>query len=592
MAGPDFSSMTDEQLRDFISAPAIAAGQEKAKAPSVPAAPVDNTMGMSGPELFMAGMGKRAMQIPRGVKELAIGAFGSPEAIAEYNKEKAEQKRIDKQLMSNVEAQVGAPVLDIATASLLPAKLLPQVIAAAGGAAISPTEGSIKGMELPTRVVQGTTAGVPTYGVGKTLGLLGKLSGAASGRYTPEGVEALRLNEAARRLGINRSVSDLDPSSPLAAFETSLPGYARNVERQVQAFNKAAQQTKDIPSATGRSFTERTLPGENLRTAIDEAGKNLQATGTQLWNDLDSYIVQNNIAPVTAKNTHIRGAEVLVKYSPKRNGQMIVEKNPIYQRIDEADPDAAQMLVQMMSDAKNHPKVPFSDLHKVQAAVGKALARAEKDAAAPGASTIDRQARRELKNLYGSMMSDVDAWGTKVPEAQKLYEDARTFWRDAVVPGVITNKVYNKAARGSYGMNPRGYAEPSQLYSDVVKNPRAVEELYPYMNQQGQDLTDTLQTMPDVSRALITNQPHPPAPGMGTLTTTAGMLVGSPLQLVKGAMSHMPVLQNVAGSEAAKKAYFARDVLEGTPIGQAAWGAAEIPEQKIESGLERLWAGQ
>lgn len=590
MALPDFSQMSDEELRDFISAPAIAAGQQQQQQALAPKP--DTTMGMSGPELFMAGMGKRAMQLPRGVKELAIGAFGSPEAIAEYNKEKAEQQKIDKMLMSNVEAQVGAPVLDVATASLLPAKLLPQVVAAAGGAAVSPTPGPIKGMELPTRVAQGATAGAPAFAAGKTLGLLGKLSGAATGRYTPEGVEALRLNEAAKRLGVNRSVSDLDPSSALAGFERNLPGYARTVEDQVAAFNKAAQQTKDIPSSTGKSFTERTLPGENLRESIAQAGQNLQQTGTQLWNDLDSYIVQNNIAPITAKNTHLRGAEVLVKYSPTKKGQLVVEKNPIYQRIDEMDPEAAQMLVQMMADPKNHPNVPFSDLHKIQAAVGKALARAEKDAAAPGASTIDRQAKRELKNLYGSMMSDVDAWGTKVPEAQKLYEDARTFWRDAVVPGVITNKVYNKAARGSYGMNPRGYSEPSQLYSDVVKNPRAVEELYPYMSQKGQDLTDTLQTMPDVSRALITNTPHPAAPGMGTLTTTAGMLVGSPLQLVKGAMSHMPVLQNIAGSEAAKKAYFARDVLEGTPLGQAAWGLSEIPQQKVEGGLKRLWQGQ
>lgn len=582
--------MSDDELRDFISQPAFAAGQEKAKAP--PATPVDTTMGMSGPELFMAGMGKRAMQIPRGVKELAIGAFGSPEALAEYNKEKAEQQRIDKMLMGNVEAQVGAPVLDVATAGLLPAKLLPQVIAAAGGAAVSPTQGPIKGMELPTRVAQGATAAAPTYAVGKGIGLLGKLGGAATGRYTPEGVEALKLNEAAKRLGVNRSVASLDPSSGLAGFETSLPGYARTVEQQVKDFTKAAKETKQIPSSTGKSFTDRTLEGEKLRTAIEEAGQNLQKQGQSLWGDLDSYILQNNIAPVTAKNTHLRGAEVLVKYSPTKKGQLVVEKNPIYQRIEEADPEAAQMLVQFMADAKTHPQVAFGDLHKVQAAVGKALARAEKDAGVPGASTIDRQAKRELKNLYGSMMSDVDAWGTKVPEAKQLYDDARTFWRDAVVPGAISNKVYNKAARGSYGMNPRGYQEPSQLYSDVVKNQRAMGELFPYMSQQGQDLTQTLQTMPDVSRALISGQPHPAPPGMGTVTTAAGMLVGSPLQLMKGAISNAPILKDLAGSEAAKKLYFSRDILEGTPVGQAAYGLGQIPEESAESGLEKLWSGR
>jgi len=588
----DFSKMSDEELRDFISQPAIAAGQEKAKTPAIPQAPVDTTMGMSGPELAMAGMGRRAMQIPRGVKELAIGAFGSPETQAEYNKEKAEQQKIDKMLMQNWEAQTGSGALDVATAALLPARLGPQVAAAALGAGVSPTQGPISGMELPTRAVQAGTAAAPTYGLGKGIGLLGKLSGAATGRYTPEGVEALRLNEAAKRLGMKRSLASLDPSSGMAGFETSLPGYARTVEEQVNAFNKAAQETKNIPSSTGKSFTERTLPGEKLRVSIEEAGKNLQNQGQALWNDLDAYIMQNNIAPVTAKNTHMRGAEVLVKYSPTKKGQLVVGKNPIYQRIDDADPEAAQMLVQMMADPKNHPNVAFSDLHKVQAAVGKALARAEKDASIPGASTVDRQAKRELKNLYGSMMSDVDAWGTKVPEAKQLYDDARTFWRDAVVPGAISNKVYNKAARGSYGMNPRGYSEPSQLYSDVVKNQRAMDELFPYMSQQGRDMAETLQTMPDVSKALISNTPHPPPPGMGTVTTAAGMLVGSPLQLMKAGVSNAPFLKDLASSEAVKKAYFARDVLEGTPAGQVLYGAGQIPEEKTESALEKLWSGQ
>lgn len=587
----DFSQMSDDELRDFISRPAIKAGQERQQTQLAPT-PVDVTQGMSGPELFLAGMGKRAMQIPRGVKELTIGAFGSPETIAQYNKEKAEQQKIDKMLMQNWEAQAGAPVLDIAAAGLLPAKLVPQVIAAAGGAAVSPTAGAIKGMELPTRAVQAGTAAAPTYAVGKGIGLLGKLGGAATERYTPEGIKALQQNEAAKRLGVNRSLASLDPSSAMAGFETSLPSYARTVEKQVSDFTKAAQETKQIPSSTGKSSVERTLPGEKLRVSIEEAGKNLQGQGQALWNDLDSYILQNNIAPVTAKNTHMRGAEVLVKYSPIKKGQMVVEKNPIYQRIDEADPEAAQMLVQFMADPKKHPEVAFSDLHKVQAAVGKALARAEKDASVPGASTIDRQAKRELKNLYGSMMSDVDAWGTKVPEAKQLYDDARTFWRDAVVPGAIANKVYNKAARGSYGMNPRGYSEPAQLYSDVVKNQQAMSELFPYMSQQGQDLTQTLQTMPDMSKALISGTPHPAPPGMGTVTTAAGMLVGSPLQLMKAGISQAPLLRDLAGSEAAKKLYFSRDVLEGTPAGQVLYGVGQVPEEKTESALEKLWSGQ
>jgi hypothetical protein len=267
---------------------------------------------------------------------------------------------------------------------------------------------------------------------------------------------------------------------------------------------------------------------------------------------------------------------------------MQIDKNPAVQRISEYDPDAAQLMLQMMSNPKAVPQMPFADLHKLSSAVGKALGRAEKDAAAPGASIEDRQIKRELKDLYGSLMSDVDSWGTKNPQAKNMFDEAKNFWRDAVVPGVMTNKVYNKSAKGVYGMNPRGYSEPSQLYSDVVGNPRAMQDLYPYMPQSGRDLADTLRTMPDLARSLITNTPHPPAPGMGTLTTMAGMAVGSPLQLVKGAISHAPGFQKAASSDAAKRLYFARDVLNNTPSGRLAYGAVQYPEEKLEGGLDRF----
>lgn len=597
---PDFSRMTDEELDNYehqvkqdlekrkevsVLAPALAAAKERGS-PEPEASPY----GMSGPELFFAGMGQRAMQIPRGLKELGVGAFGSPEEISAYNREKAHNKQIDAPLLNTWQGKAGGMGTDVLTAAgLLPSRLGAQMLGAAAGSMVSPIEGDIKGTEFPTRLLSGATAGVATGATGYPLQLLGKGVGAATRRYTPEGQEALRLNDAANRLGVKRNVGSLDQSSSTNAFETNLPGYSRTVEDQVKSFTQAAREVKDIPSKTGKSFESRTLEGEKLRQAIEEGGKNLEGVGSSLWKDLDSYIVQNNIAPVAATNGQVRVSSIIQNYTPIGKKGMQLDKNPAIQRISDYDPEAAQLMIQMLSNPKSAPLMPFSDLHKLSSAVGKAMGRAEKDASAPGASVIDRQMRRELKDLYGSLMSDVDSWGTKNPKAKELFDEAKTFWRDAVVPGAMTNKVYNKSSRGVYGMNPRGYSEPSQLYGDVVNNPRAMQDLYPYMPQMGRDLTDTLRTMPDVSRSLISNTPHPPAPGMGTLTTMAGMAVGSPLQLVKGALSHAPGVQRMASSDAAKRLYFSRDVLNNTPSGRLAYGAVQYPEENLEGGLNRLW---
>lgn len=582
--------MSDEELRNFISGPAVQAAKERAQ--NVAQEPVDNTQGMSGVELAAAGLGRRMLQVPRGLKELGVGAFGSPEEIAAYNREKAERDKVDQQLMSNWQAKAGSFAGDVLAAAALPSRLGAQVAGAAAGAALSPTKGDISGAEFPTRAVQAATAAAPTWAVGKGVQALGKALGAATNRFTPGGQEAMGLDEAARRLGVTRNLGSLDPSSQMAALETNLPGYARTVEKQVSQFKKAADAVKDIPSKTGRSFESRELPGENLREALVEGGKNLQSVGNSLWNDLDSYITQNNLPGVTASLGQSKTHHIIQQYTPIGKKGMQLNRNPILQRVEEYDPEAVSLLTQFASGGKTVPQVPFSDMHKVQSAVGKAKARAEIDAKAPGASVEDRQALRELKDLYGSLMTDVDNWGTKNPTAQKMFEDARTFWRDAVVPGTINNKVYSKASRGVYGANPRGYSEASQLYGDVLHNPRAVSDIYPYMPQRGRDLSDTLQTMPDVAKALTTNTPHPPAPGMGTLTTAAGMLVGSPLQLMKGMVANLPGVHQATMSVPAKKLYFARDVLENTPAGRAAYGTAEYPEQKLEGGLRRLWEGR
>lgn len=596
----DFSKYTDDELRQMLTEdatpPVLAQAQKRANDARGPKEPVDNTLGFSGPQLAAAGFAKAfADPLYYGPKEALQTIFRKgPEDLEKMNKEKADRKRIDDMLMENWPARMGNTMGQGAGLALGPSRMGAQVALSGLQSAMNPTNGPVESTAglLATRGMQGLEGAAGAAAIGVPINMAGKVLGAATKRYTPEGQEALRLNDAANRIGVRRNLGSLDQSSGLNAFESNLPGYARTVEEQSKAFTNAAKEEVQIPSKSGRSFENKTLEGEKIRKHIVEAGENLKGVGNSLWKDLDDYVLANNIPSVSANNARVSITDIIQNYTPKTRGQPNLDKNIVLARVKEYDPESFDLLKGLLTPGKAAPTVPFSEMHKLQTAVGKAVSRAEKDAGAPGASLEDRQARTQLKRLYGSLMSDVDAWGTKNPTAQGMYGDAKRFWRDVVVPGAINNKVYSKADRGVYGSNPRGYSEPSQLYSDIVKNPRAVGDLHNYMDPKGRDLIDTLTTVPDVSRSLVTNTPHPPAPGMGTLTTTAGMLLGSPLQLAKGALAHMPGFRDVMNSDAAKKLYFSRNVAKDTPLGKAAWALGRVPEQEVERKVREVREGQ
>ena len=585
----NFDEMSDEDLRKYILEPSVESYGERKKLPP-PEIP-SPIKGMSSSQLVGAGL-KKSVADPfyEGPRELARTIWrGSPSELEKFNAEKAKRQEYEHAVMGTFPGQLGHFLGKVGTSLLAPSRMLPQVLLSGATEAMSPSAGPVKGTAdlLTNRAMQGLEGAGTSAVVGAALSPLGKLAGYMGRKYTPRGEEALRLDAAARRLGVERTIGGLDPSSALAGFEASLPSYAKTVEKQVGQFSKAAQATKDIPSKSGRSTEKKVLEGEKVREAIQNAGQDLQSAGKNLWGDLDSYVVQNNLPPVKTSLASTRVQDIHKKFTPTdRKGMPDLDKNPVLQRVEEYDPSAASTLKTFLnSTGKNPVQVSFSDIHNLQTAVGKAMARAEKDAEAPGASMLDRQSKTELRNLYGSLMSDVDSWGTKNPQAQDMFNTARSFWRDVVVPGTITNKTFQKASRGTYGQNIRGYSEPSQLYSDVVRNPRAMQELSPYMTQEGRDLVDTLSTMPDVSRQLITRQPHPPAPGMGLLTTTAGMAVGSPLQLMKGILSNLPGFEAVMRSTPGKRMYFSQDVLSGTPAGKAAWGLSQEPQREMLRSL-------
>lgn len=588
----NFQEMSDEELRQFLLEPAVEAAQAREERRQEQAAAPKLTEGMGGWELYRRGLEQSLLDpLVHGPEDLARAIWsGPPEQMEQYNREKAQRQALERAVQETTAGKLGYFTGKAGMSMALPARLWAQIAGATAGGFLSPTQKPVEGAgsELMTRAAQAAEAGGTTAAIGVPMSGIGRALGASTGRYTPKGAKAMELDEAAKRIGVKRDIASLDPSGPLAGFERSLPGYPRTVERQIQEFTEAAKKEVAIPSKSGRSTETRTLEGEKIREAIEEAGKNLQAVGSSMWNDLDAYIVQNNLPGVKTSLATARVHDIASKYTPTVRGQARLDRNPIFQRVEEYDPDASALLKQFLQDPKKPPVIPFSDLHKVQTAVGKAMARAERDAGAPGASMADRKARTELRDLYGSLMNDVDAWGTKNPQAQEMFDAARGFWRDVVVPGVITNKPYGKASKGTYGRNPRGYSEPSQLYRDVISNPRAMQDLYPYMSQTGKDLVDTLSSMDDVARALVGRTEHPQASGMGSQTVAAGALIGSPLQMSKALISHFPGVHQAMNSPAGKRTYFARNVLRDTPLGRVSWGMLQEPQGRMEDYMEDL----
>lgn len=589
----NFGEMSDEELRQFILSPSLEAAQRReAKPPEKPSPLIE---GKGTGELFQLGL-KKSLADPfvHGPHELVKSIWSGPQSeMDQLNQEKAARQALEQEVMKTTPGKLGFFAGKAGISAIAPARLGAQVGTAALGGFMSPTEGPVRGPggQIASRGMQALEAGGTTAAVGIPLSALGRSLGAATGRYSPEGARAIELSEAGKRLGVDRGISDLDPASSISGFERSLPSHPRSLEKQIGQFTRAAQEEVKIPSKSGKSTETRTLEGEKLRKSIEEAGKNLQGVGNSLWNELDSYVVQNNLPGVKAKLAQTRLMDIDRAYTPKIKGQVRIDRNPILQRVEEYDPESAIALAQMLTDPKKVPQLPFSDLHKIQSAVGKAMARAERDASAPGASLMDRKSRIELRNLYGSLMTDVDSWGVKNPTAQEMFNEARGFWRDVVVPGVITSKPYGKASKGVYGMNPRGYSEPSQLYSDVVKNPRAMQDLYPYMDQTGRDLVDTLSSHPELAKSLIANTKSPAASGMGTQTVAAGAIIGSPLQMSKAMVSQAPGIHWFMNSPVGKQLYFSRNVFNDTPLGRASWGMLQEPQQQAEDYLNEMRMG-
>lgn len=609
----NFEQMSDDELRAFLNEPVQAAQErqtaEKAQASQVQN--VDTTMGMSGPELALAGAGRELMQIPRGLRELGIGAFGSSEDIANYNKEKTEQQKIDKMLMSNWPAKAGAFGAQAVTAAAAPARLGAQTGLSAIHGALSPVQGSISGMELPTRAIQAGEEGTLTAAIGAPLGMLGKKLGAVTGKYTPENRAMVEAGRAARRQGIVPTTGSMMPGSGARGIEAGSSWYPEQVAEQAKAFSTQAGKEVPVATATMGQTATRNIPGETLRESITSAGEKMSQQGSKMWTSLDDYVRSNNLPAVVARDTQDTVKDIAAKYSPRTaQGTPNIRQNEVFSYIERADKagDVVAGKFKNMLSGKKVATPSFSELHEMQTVVGRALAKARYDAGARNAPRSADDAVNELGRLYKSISDDVDRWGTSNPTAGQMFQQAKSYWRDTVVPNVINNDLYQKASRGSLGTSNRGYDEPRQFFADIINKPEEAKALYATMDQKGRDLITSMHLLPDMGGVLTAAKTQPVAAMApdGTLLSSgirAPEMFGNNMNnlsravamtkpgVVREVMGHLPLSKQFGTSRGRQERLLAEDVFRNSPLGRASWAALQKPEEDLRSKVKPLRLG-
>ena len=621
MANMDFEKMTDEELRAYLDSPMTAAvqaaterkaGEEAAAKVAAANNPYTDFMkNQPGMDLFLSGMGSNIMRVPRGLKELAIGSFGKPGEIEAYNRDKADQQKFDEALMNTWQGQLGSFGADAAVAAAAPARIPAQIALEISKAALSPTSGPIKEgvlSQLPTRAVQAGEAGAATAAFGAPLKMFGKKIGAMTGNFTPENEAMVEAGRAARRQGIVPTTGAMLPGGGSRGIEAGSSWYPEQVRDQARQFSQLAGEEVPVATSVLGQTTTRQIPGEALRRSIAEAGDKLKQQGSKMWKDLDSYVTTNNLPSVVTADTKSSFENIAQKYSPVTpRGNPNTDKNDVFRYIVNAD-DASNFATKTlkgMLNGKNVPTMGFSELHDMQTVVGKALARAKYDADARNAPASARQAVGELSNLYRSIANDVDRWSTTNPTAGNMFKQAKSYWRDTVVPGAINNDLYQKSARGSLGASNRGYDEPRQFFADIINKPEEAKLLYSTMDQKGRDLITSLHLLPDMGATLTAPKTQsitavgpngklletgiraPNAYG-NTIGTTSGALAGTKRGLAQMALGHLPFSRKLATSQGRQERLLANDAFRNSPLGRVMWAAGQKPEGEVESLLQRL----
>lgn len=561
--------------------------------------PVDTTYGMSGPELFGAGLGGEMNEIVEGLKEkgqLLVAPEGAAgDALrSKISADRASRKGTMEQLYQNPSAVAGQLTGKILPAVAAPARLGAQMALGMGTEFAKPGNTTVKGLpsELLGSAAHAGVEGATLYGFGKALELGGKALNAARGRYTPMGEEAMKTNSAVERLtGKSPTIGMLDRQSPIGKIEEALPGHAERIQELADALGKATGKDLVLPEGVvtqkGGAYADELLA--SVKNRLDLGGKKYAA--------VDDYITANRLDPI------------LPKYSANT---ITATNNKGYSTavdiLGRYGFDAASVAGMSAKQLGSLP-LAMSHMHEMRVAANRALNflnRAKEAPSGVGNAEI-AAAHKFVKNFKTAIDSDIEQWAKRNAgnaEAMKLYKEATDYWRDVVGTTVSNNPLAKRLLSKT-----RGFASPQDaaIAATSNRNISEVDLLRPTMSPRGEDMTLALRNLPEV-RATMLDQTLPTnqQSAMLQLLRVGGM---HPLSLAEASMPGM------ARSGALKRLHFAPSAAVGASpavgassgamqrgglealremhlpaqgVGRrAAWGALQYPQEETETVARR-----
>lgn len=564
----------------------------------------DTSQGMSGVDLFRAGMGGEMADIGQGLAEKARIAFRprgelGEQTLKDVASERAERKGTLEALYSNPAAVAGKFGTNLAIGAAAPSRLGAQMVTQGAMEAAKPGVEAPGGLlpEMINSLWHGAVGAGATGVAGKGLQILGKTASAATGKMTDEGVKALNIRRAAENLDLPRTdLSQLYPNTTYGRVSRALPAYEDKVLAQASALGKKLDKPLSTP--------EGDIPnvGAAYIDEVAQAAKKRMEMGGDKYKAVDEFVQANGLG----------------NFKPMYTARSLTNtKNPGYEV-------ATDLLERYGFDAKalagqdpnfiGKADLTFDNFHSMRVAANQALSTLNRGIATAermGTSipAENRAAKKFLSDFKTALESDADRWAAKHEsntDAYNLYKDATKYYRDVVAPTVLDNPVARKAmsTRSSYKTGHEGLsATTSEAGSKFV------DRLLPTMSQEGLDMNAILRGLPDVRKQLMSPDPSNPSGLLGLYQLTKGALA-PPLRAVQTAIS--PLTE----SAAAAKLVGAKDVLRGQSPSQggilqllqrgkldqlrqrefpkqglvprSAWGAAQYPQEDIEETIYRL----
>ncbi len=565
--------------------------------------PQDTSLGYGPVDLARAGAGSELNRMYQGAKHgmQMLFAPDNPEAkkamLARIAKERGETATIDKMLMENPSAKLGSFLGNAAVYAAAPARIPAQMALAGAQGFLNDPQGETEGLanDIAVRGSNAALQSALTGVVGKGVQVVGKTLGAAAGKFTDAGKEAMALRDAAKReLGIDLGLPELDKHTWLSAFARRAPGYEKSLQESAGKLAESMQRVKQVPSLSGRSTSDRMMPGEDLRIALADSAKRIEAGGRARWEALDDYLLQNNVPQVKPDNflpTVENIGKTFTSVKNTRSGP-VYKGNEVFDRVADYNDQAASWLKMMAGTPTGQQgSVPFSALNDIRMAVGKALSRAERDMAAPNPVQATREARNELRKLYATLNTDLESWAktnAKTGETKQLFDEANAYWRERMIPDVVQNRLARKVMQGEIGAKPRSFESAEQMYGDILG--KGGEER---VARLAETLSPRAKTQIDVLRTLDAAAPRQPDGGLAGLALLRAAQVHPLSSAGMGTvLPHAPGIRWASRSRPIQALHFAEDVLRETPKGRMAFGAAQYPEDAVETRTRRVIRGE